>query len=63
MDELKSESIGYPENIDYQCNNDPAITQKRPDKLTVLELIKKDSQTTITYNDNNENLLVRLIVD
>ena len=31
--------------------------KKRPDELTVLEFIKKDLQTTITYNDINENLV------
>ena len=31
--------------------------KKRPDELTVLELVKRDLQTTITYNDINENLV------
>ena len=33
--------------------------KKRPDELTVLGFVKKDLQTTITYNDVNE-ILVRL---
>ena len=31
--------------------------KKRPDELTVLEFVKKDLQTIITYNDINENLV------
>ena len=31
--------------------------KKRPDELTVIELVKKNLQTTITYNDINENLV------
>ena len=31
--------------------------KKRPDKLIVLEFVKKDLQATITYNDINENLV------
>ena len=31
--------------------------KKSPDELTVLEFVKKDLQTTITYNDINENLV------
>ena len=31
--------------------------KKRPDELTVIEFVKKNLQTTITYNDINENLV------
>ena len=31
--------------------------KKHPDELTVLEFVKKDLQTTFTYNDINENLV------
>ena len=31
--------------------------RKRPDELTVLEFVKKDLQTTITYNNINENFV------
>ena len=31
--------------------------KKRPDELTVVKFVKKDLQTTMTYNNINENLV------
>ena len=48
MDTLKTSIINAIKTLQSR--------KKRPDKLTVLEFVKKDLQTTITINDINVNL-------
>ena len=59
MEELKSKSITMDTLKTSIINAIKTLRshKKRPDELTVLEFVKKDLQTTITYNDINENLV------
>ena len=59
MEELKSKSITMDTLKTSIINaiKTQRSHKKRPDELTVLEFVKKDLQTTITYNDINENLV------
>ena len=59
MEELKSKSITMDTLKISIINAIKTLRshKKRPDELTVLEFVKKDLQTTITYNDINENLV------
>ena len=59
MEELQSKSITM-DTLKTSINNAIKTLQsykKRPDELTVLEFVEKDFQTTITYNDINENFV------
>ena len=49
MDTLKTSIINAIKTL--------RLHKERPDLLTVLEFVKKDLQTTITYNGINENLV------
>ena len=62
MEELKSKSITMDTLKTPIINAIKTLRlhKKRPNELTLLEFVKKDLQTTITYKDINENL-VRLI--
>ena len=59
MEELKSKCITMDTLKTSIINAIKTLRshKKRPDELTVLEFVKKDLQTTITYNDINENLV------
>ena len=59
MEELKSKSITMDTLKTSIINAIKTLRshKKRPDELTVLEFVKKDLQTIITYNDINENLV------
>ena len=59
MEELKSKSITMDTLKISIINAIKTLRshKKRPDELTVLEFVKKDLQTTITYNNINENLV------
>ena len=59
MEELKSESITMDTLKTSVINAIKTLRshKKRPDELTVVEFVKKDLQTTITYNDIKENLV------
>ena len=58
MEELKSNSIkmGTLKTSVINAIKTLRSHKKRPDELTVLELVKKDLQTTTTNKDINENL-------
>ena len=58
MEELKSNSIkmGTLKTSVINVIKTLRSHKKRPDELTVLELVKKDLQTTTTNKDINENL-------
>ena len=58
MEELKSNSIkmGTLKTSIINAIKTLRSHRKRPDELTVLELVKKDLQTTTTNKDINENL-------
>ena len=58
MEELKSNSIKMDTLKTSIINAIKTLRshKKRPDELTVLELVKKDLQTTTTNKDINENL-------
>ena len=58
MEELKSNSIkmGTLKTSIINAIKTLRSHKKRPDELTVLELVKKDLQTTTTNKDINENL-------
>ena len=59
MEELKSKSITMDTLKTSVINAIKTLRshKKLPDELTVVEFVKKDLQTTITYNDIKENLV------
>ena len=58
MEELKSKSITmHTKTSIINAIKILRSHKKRPYELAVLEFVKKDLQTTITYNDSNENLV------
>ena len=59
MEELKSNRITVDTLKTSVINPIKTLRwhKKRPDELTVFEFVKKDIQTTIKYNDINENLV------
>ena len=59
MEELKSKCITMDTLKTSIVNTIKTLWshKKHPDEPTVLEFVKKDLQTTFTYNDINENLL------
>ena len=58
MEELKSNSITMDTLKTYIINAIKTLQSHKNclDELTILEFVKRDLQTTITYNNINENL-------